>query len=468
MTLVLLALSPAFALDISLNPGDDIVTATSALGPGDVVTLNEGTYSVEGPVEWVGEGTESDPITIKGKGEVVVEITRGWTAAYVHDATWMNISGIHFRGAEEITDDHDAMNVSNTDHVTITDCEFGPVTDDGVAIGGNNTSFTFEHNHVHDMADGNGLYIGCYDASCWTQDSSISNNWIADVGGDYHYGLYLAPGGQANQINDNVIYAVTYAGLVVGSTEYGDPNVVEGNAIWNVAEYGLGVYGSAVVRNNVVFNIDGTGIISGDNGRNTMDNVVITHNTVYDTTEYAIRIEAWSGHTGNVLANNAATNTIGEAILVTQESVDDATYVSHNVASGLVTGLLLYTGTDEPVLPGGGETDFADPVSWNFYPSDTSALVSAADPASSAFVPEVDFNGAPRNGDSPDAGAYEWAGSGNPGWLVSEGFKDLDAYANNTSSQIGGGCCGGKKDASEAGALFFVPLLFLGARRRRS
>ncbi len=466
--MMLVLVTRALALDITLNPGDDIVTATSALGPGDVVTLSEGVYTIAGPVDWTGAGTEEAPITIKGQGDVTIEITAGWTAAYVHDATWMNISNIHFQGAATITDDHDAFYAENTDHLSVTDCEMGPAFDDGAAFGGNNTALTFERNHVHDMLDGNGLYIGCYDASCWTQDSSISENWIHNIGGDYHIGIYLLPGGQNNVIRDNVIYQVSYGGLAVTSTEYGDPNVVEGNAIWNTVSYGLGVYGASVVRNNVVFNVQGRGIQTGDNGRNTLDNLVITHNTVYNTTDYGIYIESWAGRTGMVLANNAVANTTGLAIAATQGNVDDTNYISNNVASGWVNGLTLYAGSAQPVIGGGGETDFEDPVSWNYYPSQTSALIGVGDPSANAYVPETDFNGAARNGDAPDAGAYEWDGDGNPGWLISEGYKDLEALSANPGDTVGGGCCGaGKEDDTDAAALLLVPFAIFGLRRRR-
>lgn len=462
---MILLLAPAFALDITLNPGDDIITATSALGPGDVVTFNPGTYTIDGPVTWTGLGTEQAPITIKGTGDVVIEAASGWAAAYVTEVAWMTIRGIHFRGAETSTDDHDAMAISGADHLTIEDCEFGPALDDGVSIGGAVSALTFRHNHVHDMADGNGLYVGCYDASCWAQDSTFEANWIHNIGGDYHYGLYFAPGAQGNVIRDNVVYQVTYGGILVGSTEYGDPNTVEGNAVWNVASYGIGAYGASLVRNNVVFNITGKGIVSGQNDRGTTDHVVISHNTVVDTSDYGIQVESWAGLEGMVLANNAVANTTGLGLNAPAGAVDDAVYVSHNVVSGLVTGLLQYAGTTDPYLPGGGGTDFVDTVSWDFYPSSDSTLRDAGDASSAAWVPETDFNGAARDGASPDAGAYEYDGEGNPGWLIAEGFKDVGALSDRPDDTVGGGCCGGKS-ADGAEALLLLPLAALGFRRR--
>jgi len=463
---MILLLPVAFALDITLNPGDDIITATSALGPGDVVTFNPGTYSIAGPVTWTGLGTEAAPITIKGDGDVVIEATSGWAAAYVTEVAWMTIRGIHFRGADTSVDDHDALVISGADHLTVEDCEFGPALDDGVSIGGAVNALSFRNNHVHDLADGNGVVVGCWDASCWAQDSTFEGNWIHDVGGDYHYGVYFSPGSQGNTVRDNVIYQVTYGGVLVGSTEYGDPNVVEGNAIWNVASYGIGAYGPSLVRNNVVFNITGKGIISGQNDRGTTENVVISHNTVVDTTDYGIQVEGWAGLAGMVLANNVVANPTGLGLNAASGAVDDTAYISHNVVSGLVSGLLQYAGTADPYFPGGGQTDFEDPASWSFYPSGDSTLRDLGDPASAAWVPTVDFNGASRDGDSPDVGAYEYDGEGNPGWLIAEGFKDVDALSDRPDDTVGGGCCGGKSTEG-AEALLLFPLFALGFRRRR-
>jgi hypothetical protein len=62
-------------------------------------------------------------------------------------------------------------------------------------------------------------------------------------------------------------------------------------------------------------------------------------------------------------------------------------------------------------------------------------------------------------------GAYEYAGGTNPGWVVSEGFKQLADGSDLAVGDVGGGCCGaGKSDPSEALLLF--PLALLWRRRR--
>ena len=49
--------------------------------------------------------------------------------------------------------------------------------------------------------------------------------------------------------------------------------------------------------------------------------------------------------------------------------------------------------------------------------------------ADAAYLPDVDFNGTPREG-SLDAGAYRFDPDGNPSWSVSEGFKQFPADFN--------------------------------------
>lgn len=455
---------------VELSPGSDVAALTAALAPGDEVIFAPGTYPIAAPIAWTGIGTESAPITLRARdgGEVVLELASGWTVAQLADASWWVIDGITFRTADTIPDSAYGLYVSNTDSVTIRNCEFGPTPSTSVVITGNTTALTFEHNHVHDSVGGSGVYIGCYDASCWAQDSVFANNWIHGISGDYQYGMVFQNGNQGNTIRDNVVYDISYGGIAVTSTEYGHPNVVEGNAVWNTGDYGIGVFGAAQVRNNLVFLAGQEGIYSANNDRDTLENVAITHNTVADTNGFGIYLESWAGRANMVLANNVVSNPTGYGLGAGKGSLDDTNYVSTNYVTGLVYRLELYAGTAAPYLPGGGGTDFVDPEAWDFYPAKGSLLIGSADPSTSAYVPPTDFNGAPRDGDGPDVGAYEWDGDGNPGWVVQEGFKDLGAYAGGDDEVLGGGCCQDQEDAGME-AILLVPLAGLGAglRRRR-
>ena len=121
-------------------------------------------------------------------------------------------------------------------------------------------------------------------------------------------------------------------------------------------------------------------------------------------------------------------------------------------------------GLADGYVAGGGFDDFVDPEGWDLYPTGDSHLKDAADPSGDTWVPELDFKGAPRQGNAPDVGAYEYVGEGNPGWAIREAFKET-GYSAGAGEEVGGGCCG-DKGKSEAG-LLLLPMLGLGALRRR-
>lgn len=461
----------AGAASLELNPGDDVRSLTASLLAGDEIVLNAGVYPIAEPLDWVGIGTADAPIRIRSEGgPAILELQAGWTVAHLHDSAFFGIEGITFRVSDALieagADQPVGLYVQNVTDLTVTGCSFGPVWRTAVDLEGNNDRIAFTENEITGTIDGYGMEIGCRDVSCWTQNSTFSNNWIHDIGGEGSYLLYLADGGQGNTISDNVMYGTAYRGMSVGSTEYGPQNIVEGNAIWSTGEYGLLVRGAAIVRNNIVFDVDGCGIYSAENDRGTLANAVISHNTVYGTGGWAACVRDWVGKEGMVLANNAFYNTLGYGLQFQEGGLDDMALVTHNVVSGLVEGLELYTADALPVIAGGGERDMLDPEGWNYYPSSGSALINAALPDAAAFVPETDFNGAPRDGDAPDAGAYERSGEGNPGWVLQEGFKEA-GYADDTY-EVGSGCCGkeGSKD-SGAGAAAFLGLAGAMRLRRR-
>ncbi|MFZ5481784.1 MAG: right-handed parallel beta-helix repeat-containing protein [Myxococcota bacterium] len=459
----MLLVSFAHAASVTLNPGDDVVTLTASLGAGDEIVFSAGTYTIEGTASWSGVGTADAPIVLRGDGDVVIETTAGWAVATIEDAAFIEVRGLTFRAAEGNTG-AGGLYVSNSSDVTITDVEIGPTAYWGLRLDGNVTRARIERVHVHDAEGGDGIYAGCGDASCWTQESVFANNWVHDVAG---YGIELGPGGQANEIVDNVVYRVAGWALVTQSTEYGPQNVVERNVAWEFGEGGLYCGGAAVVRNNVLFNGAEYGMMLDADSEGIAD-MVASHNTIADVDGWGLQVHDWAGHTGMVLANNVIANPTGYALYFDDAGYDADSLLTNNVVTGLVDNAEGYAGNTVAFVPGGGYTDFADAEAWDFYPSSGSALLDAGDPRSEAWVPATDFNGAPRDGDAPDAGAYEWAGGDNPGWALSEGFKDVDAYAG-AEAEVQGGCCA-KKDAGAGEAallLFGVGQVFRRRRERR-
>lgn len=463
---MILLLGVAMGASVELSPGDDVGTLTSSLSAGDELVFNAGTYTLEGRLTWSGLGTEEAPIVLRAAegAEVILEGGFNDYLAMVEDSSWLEVRGLIFQGTADREEDASpgGLRVHDSTQVVVSDNRFHDLNRTALYLSGDNSQVTVQHNEMHDLIRGNGIYVGCSDASCWTQDSTFALNWIHDLESENEYGMVFEHGSQGNYILDNVLNNIAYRGMVLGSTELGPANVVEGNAIWSVAHSALRVYGAAQVRNNVLFNCGSNGIVSDNPNRDTFQDQVITHNTIVDTEGYGIRIEDWDEATGMVLANNVVSNPIGRALYAEEDTITEAAYVSNNVVTGLVENLDLLAGH---FIAGNGQADFMDAAAWDFYPTGTSALLNTADPAGDAWVPEFDFSGAVRDGASPDVGAFERDGASNPGWAIQEGFKQLGVETEGPETETVGGCC--SEDAKGSAALLWLPLLGLGWRTRR-
>ncbi len=440
----------AWGATLELSPGDDLVGLSESLQPGDELILADGVYQVRNQIVWAVLSSED--------------------ILQIEDSTWVVVEGITFRGSSDWTDDsqnHRGIQIADSSHVTLSGVTIMQTGDTSLYLSGTNADITVTDSHIHSTLKGYGVYIGCYDASCWTSDSRLTNNWIHSIGGEDSWSIYLAHGSQGVSISDNVIYGSAGYGIYLGSTEYGDRNVFEGNAVWGLSGIGLYVQGAARVRNNIIFNIDGTGIYARDPGRGTYSDIILSFNTVAQTSGWAADIEDWYEQVGMVLANNAICNPTGYGLAYEMPDIDTATpdsdnVITGNVACGLVDGLDEFP---DAFVPGSGYADFADVEGWDFYPaSSDSVLIGTADPSGYTYVPEVDFNGLARDGDAPEVGAYEWSGTGNPGWAIQEGYKEF-AGDREVIEETVGGCC--QDSDSDAAAAFLVPLIGLGVLRRR-
>lgn len=471
----------AHAASVTVQPGDDLNTVTSSLQPGDVVTFSSGTYQTEGTLSWVGLGTADAPIRFVGEGSVVLQNTAGGSVAYIHDSAYITMSGLIFEGAGDITyTQPSGLNITESSNVTIENCTVRNVWGTALRIDRNATGLAIRNNELSGTGDGSGIYVGCGSAECWLQDSVIEYNLIHDVQGT---GIYLSTGTQTVTVRHNVIFRTRDSGLVAKSTAFGPQNVLIGNAIWQTEGDGIVIEGSALVQNNLVFEIGGDGIYSrNEDYVDGLYDVQITHNTVARTDGWAARLDDWYEREDLVFANNALANTTGYGMFWEDELYNDdyygtttgtgpdtTNYVSHNVVTGLVDGFDPLLRPDY-IREGGGVSDYVSVEDWNFYPTSSSVLRDAADAAGDAYIPQDDFNGTARDGASPDAGAYEYDGDDNPGWVVQEGFKVYEPSEGRSGTGLSGGCCGGgsgEKDPATAAVMF--PFLLLGiASRRRS
>jgi parallel beta-helix repeat protein len=469
----IISITAALAADATVNPADDVASITSSLTPGDTILFEPGTYDIEAPLVWSGVGTEAEPITLKPVEEGAEVIIRNTGYGYgieVRESAWIIVEGLTVTGDELVEENgYSGILVADSTDVVIRNNTVDGVWGTGLRVDGDTSRITLEGNEVANLGNGTGINIGCGDASCWMQDSLVVGNLVHDVA---YTGISLSPGTQNNEFRDNVVFRTGDSGFYIGPTENGPQNIVEANAVWQTGGVGLYVEGSALIRNNVVFETGDDGIYTNNNDRNGLYDTVISHNTFARTEGYGAYLDDFYEGSGLVFANNAVANPTGYGLYWPDEFEDlgvppDA-FLSNNVIAGLVEG---YAQLDYPgfVIPGGGYADFVDADNFDFYPDGGSTLINAGDPAGDAYIPELDFNGSTRQGDAPDAGAYEYIGSGNPGWVIQEAFKETGPGAGSARFDVGGGCCGGKDDQGGTEALFFLPLLGfgLGLRRRQ-
>ncbi len=469
-----LAALPARAAEVEVQPGDDLYALTGSLRAGDVVVFADGVYDLDGTLTWDGfEGTVDQPIELRAAPDatpILRQISGGWIVD-LRNSQNVIVRGLVLEGGEGWeTLGFNGMRVDSSTNVTVTDLEIRQVQYTGIYVGGDCSAIQVRHNHIHTSAEGHGIEVGCWDAGCFVQDSVFADNWIHDLVGDGSDGIRLLNGSQGNQVVDNMIHDIGDDGAYLGSTESGAANTFEGNGIWNIVDTGLYIEGASTVRNNVIARVGGYGIATNNGDRDDLDDVVITHNTVVEAGSDAVYLGDVYFRSGIVVANNAVANPIGYGLRYSNEwddtSPPTANILRNNVVTGVVRDLpadLL----DAAVIPGGGFADFADPDLLDYYPKGTATVVNAGDPSADSFVPAVDFNGVDREGNQPDAGAYEWDGDGNPGTPLQPGFKGAAAAGGAGQHDVGGGCCKGRGEGKSA--ILVLPLLALaGVRRRRA
>lgn len=465
--------------EIEVSPGDDLVTLTETLSAGDVITLRPGVHQISSRLDWTAVGTASAPIRIQGAGggAAIIELVPGEDGTYagaiigLADSQFVEFKGITIRGdAGWAADPDDAfygLSITDSADILLDGVTVSQTYGHGVYLHGDTSRVTVQDSTFHAIGRGSALWAGCSDASCVTAELVFDHNLLYDIGVDDEWALVLHHGSSGALVQDNVFYNIREHGIYLGNTNYGDPLVVEGNALWNLTGRGMLLHGAARVRNNLIFNAERGGISSWDpevEGGN-FEDIVVSYNTVVNTGQWALYLEDWWWAPGMVLSSNALCNATGYGMYREEPPADTAAwsdnYVTRNVACGAVEG---FSSLEGEVVAGNGYADYVDVLGWNLYPTADSALTNDGDPRSDAWVPEVDFNGIAREGDTPDVGAYEWVADDNPGWAIQEGFKVRNAQVPISEETVGG-CC--QKEAKAEEALVVLPLLaFFGWRRR--
>jgi len=215
-----------------------------------------------------------------------------------------------------------------------------------------------------------------------------------------------------------VIHDTKYPGIILYSTVgNGQPNVVEGNVIWNVLDNTMQIAADAIVRNNIILgNVSFQAHQSGS-----PSNIEFVHNTVINAGS-AVEVR---NVTGPVLIANNAVYSQSEAIRLISGDLGQV-QLSGNVGIGGVSGGGTGYGEGNGIATDFASADYSGSPPIDAFPANGSALLGAGD---LAYLVPTDFNGTARSGVA-DAGAYAFGDGGNPGWMITAGFKADSGPAN--------------------------------------
>ncbi|MEZ4382136.1 MAG: right-handed parallel beta-helix repeat-containing protein [Nannocystaceae bacterium] len=412
----LLVSAQLVAATIDVNNGDNLFDTLQGLQAGDEVIVHAGTYPVPGFVNLVLSGTENAPIIIRAADgdEVIIAGIDSQNAINV-EGSWYTLRGLKVVGGSH------GVRLGSSSHATIEGLEITETGDVGISCNRPDNTYealTIRGNHIHHTGMGGGpgecMYLGCNDDGCQMWDSVIEFNWCHDTtAGSQGDGIEVKTGSYNNLIRHNVIHDVKYPGITIyGTVDNKAPNVVEGNAVWNVVDNGIQTVGDAIVRNNLVFDVGANGIHAKPSQGEIVELIDIVHNTIINPGGVCLRGNEWPGGDGIVVADNAFYCPGGTAIKL-PSGAGSATIDSNAVVGG-VEGAPM--GTFDGVSV---DAAFIDAGAKDVYPKGDSPLVDAG----AAGHAELDFNCLPRDPNGVEVGAYDLSDAQNPGWAVGPGFK---------------------------------------------
>lgn len=428
---------------IEIAAGDDIEAAIATLQAGDELVLGGGMYVVTELFSVDLVGSEAQPITVRAKDGEFPHVHRpdaNQNIVDIDNAQWVVIDGIEFSGGSA------GIRISSADHLTISNCEVHSTND--VAVRANDSGVTYEAlhivgNEIHDTSNtGEGMYLGCNDDGCRIANSVIERNWVHHTNGPMITqgdGIEIKEGSHGNIIRDNVIHDTNYPCILTYSTVgNGQPNIIEGNVMWNCGDHGIQSAADSIIRNNIILSANASGISLQPHQSGAPANISVVHNTIVVPGSRAINI---SGAVGPVtIANNAVYSEAGPAIMVGGElgQIDIVANVGLGGLSGGRSGYL-----DGDLVADFVNAGFGGGVPNDVFP-DAGALVGAGSPD---YASEIDFNGLPVN-DPPDVGAYAYRPRGNPGWTLQAGFKEFPDIDEGETDGGTTGDTGGDDDGS--------------------
>jgi len=409
-------------LTTEIGPGDNLQSAVNALQPGDELILQGGTYTLGSRFSIQLTAMAALPILIRAK--------QGETPIVLYPSASQNVINVELsahvtlRGLE-VTGGSHGIRIADSDFITIEDCHIHHTNDVALSAnvpGSSYEGLIFRRNHIHDTNHtGEGMYLGCNEDGCRMFDSLIERNYIHHTNaptvsqGD---GIEIKEGSYNNVVRDNVIHDTKYPCILTYSTVgNGGPNIIERNLLWGCGDHAIQSTADAVIRNNIILGAAQDGIRNQPHQNGVPSNLVITHNTVLAPANSAVRSNNIAGSV--VIANNALFAQTGDAIRVSGNT--SQLTVEANAGSGSLTGVS--TGFDDSgnIALDLESASYSGSLPQDVFPTVGSILVGAASPT---YLDLDDFNGLPRSG-APDIGAYRWVPGGNPGWTLTEDFKEL-------------------------------------------
>jgi len=302
---------------VTADSQEEFETIANSLKPGDELVLHGGTYSQNERRAVTAQGTADKPIVIRAaEGEEPI-LTRPANGArrfnnieFV-DCAHLVVRGLRFRGGSS------GVRFIRGHHVTFEQCEISQTTNNALTMNsGDCDAFVIRKNHIHHTGlaergstEGEGMYIGVHTGSHVTTNTLVEGNYIhhlRGVGSGGNDGIEIKFGSYGNIVRDNVIHDTNIGTKYPGIFVYGGGkgiNIVEGNVIWNAGE-GIQVVSDAIIRNNVIFNCEMTGITSAPHAAVPhVRNVQIVNNTLINHPKGVLI--RWHKVQDMIFANNA-------------------------------------------------------------------------------------------------------------------------------------------------------------------
>jgi hypothetical protein len=443
------------ASGLSGSPWRTIQRALTSAKPGDVVTVENGSYA----------GLACDGVSGTSAARIVFKSRNRW-GAKINAPT---------SGSSE-----DFVQLSSCSFITIDGFEVSGAPRSGIAILGNQDDGSdargvviqncFAHDNGGTSAAGrhDGIFSG------FALDLTIQDNRIDTTG---EHGIYVSNAADNPAILRNDI-ANTGANCIQINADLstgGDGLIsnwrIEGNTVRNCkGSAGFNLDGAirGVARNNVIFNAAKAGItlFQGDGAEASHDNLIV-NNTVYDPTGSRAAIQVAAGAHNNVIFNN---------IFVSQAAafeVQAVTGLMHDY--NLVSSYTGATASAHESTPANAAALFVDAASGDLR------LVAQTPPVAvdkgiaslgGMAAPTTDVLGAPRPaGAGYDIGAYEFGSGGNGGQGGGTGATGGAPGTPPGAASGGCGCraagAGGALAGGLACNLLAVPCSILALSRRR-